>query len=92
MPSGIVKCFFEDRGFGFIAQSGGPDVFVHIIAAQRAGLDTLQVGQKIEFDTEPGRNGKSQAMNLRTVGAQLPLPSGPQRERAERAFRYGEEN
>jgi CspA family cold shock protein len=92
MPTGIVKWFNADKGFGFIQpQEDGPDVFAHAVAVQRAGLDTLQVGQKLEYDTESGRSGKPQVKTLRLVGSQLQQPSGsPQRERAERAFRYGD--
>lgn len=65
MTTGTVKWFNPTKGFGFIEPSdGGQDAFVHISAVERAGLSTLQEGQKIEFELVPGRNGKSSAENL----------------------------
>ncbi|NVK35278.1 MAG: cold-shock protein [Rhodobacteraceae bacterium] len=56
---GIVKFFKSDKGFGFITpDSGEADVFVHISAVERSGLDTLDSGQKVSFETEPDRRGK----------------------------------
>jgi cold shock protein len=66
MVTGTVKWFNSQKGYGFIAPSnGGPDVFVHISAVERAGLSTLNEGQPIDFDTEIGKNGKSAAINLK---------------------------
>jgi CspA family cold shock protein len=54
------------RGFGFIApDDGSKDVFVHISAVQRAGLDTLSEKQKLSFDVEKGNDGKISATNLK---------------------------
>ncbi len=65
MATGTVKWFNSQKGYGFIAPStGGPDVFVHISAVERAGLSGLNEGQTVEFETEVGRNGKSSAINL----------------------------
>ena len=65
MTTGTVKWFNPTKGFGFIEPSdGGQDAFVHISAVERAGLSTLQEGQKVEFELVPGRNGKSSAENL----------------------------
>jgi CspA family cold shock protein len=65
MPTGTVKFFNTDRGYGFIAnESGGPDAFVHITAVEQAGLGTLREGQKLNYELETGRNGKSSAVNL----------------------------
>jgi len=65
MPTGTVKWFNPTKGFGFIEPSeGGQDAFVHISAVQRAGLTTLNDGQKVEFELVPGQNGKSPAENL----------------------------
>ena len=65
MPTGTVKWFNPTKGFGFIEPSeGGQDSFVHISAVQRAGLTTLNDGQKVEFELVPGQNGKSSAENL----------------------------
>ena len=67
MSSGTVKWFNTQKGYGFIQpDEGGADVFVHISAVQKAGLQTLKEGQKISFETERGRNGKIAAINLRT--------------------------
>ncbi|WP_103175187.1 cold-shock protein [Paracoccus sp. SY] len=65
MARGTVKWFNTDKGYGFIApEAGGGDVFVHITAVQRAGLDTLRDGQKVSFELETGRNGKTSAVDL----------------------------
>ena len=61
--------FNSQKGHGFIAQdSGGPDVFVHISAVERAGMRSLVEGQKLTFDIETDRrNGKSAAANLQAA-------------------------
>ena len=65
MATGTVKWFNPAKGFGFIEpDGGGEDTFVHISAVERAGLSTLQEGQKVTFEITPGRNGKSSAENL----------------------------
>ena len=67
MNTGIVKWFNSQKGFGFSQPSnGGNDVFVHISAVERAGLSTLNEGQKVSFDiVADRRSGKSSADNLR---------------------------
>ncbi len=56
---GTVKFFSEAKGYGFIVpDGGGADIFVHVSAVQRSGLDTLQNGSKVSFDTEPDKRGK----------------------------------
>ena len=66
MSTGTVKFFNSMRGFGFIApDDGSKDVFVHISAVQRAGLETLSEKQKISFDVEKGNDGKVSATNLK---------------------------
>ena len=67
MPIGTVKWFNPQKGFGFIQPDNGDgDVFVHINAVERAGLSTLNEGQKISFDlTMDPRKGKSSADNLK---------------------------
>ena len=64
MPVGTVKFFNTQKGFGFIRPlDGGQDVFVHISAVQRAGMQTLVEGQKLSYDIVNER-GKSAASNL----------------------------
>jgi CspA family cold shock protein len=69
MATGTVKFFNSQKGFGFIQQEGGgPDVFVHVSAVERAGMRGLVEGQKVSFDIEADRrSGKSAAANLQTV-------------------------
>ena len=69
MSNGTVKWFNSQKGFGFITpEDGGNDVFVHISAVERAGLSTLNEGQKVSFDLVPDRRtGKSAAQNLRAI-------------------------
>jgi CspA family cold shock protein len=66
---GTVKWFNSQKGFGFIQpDNGGKDAFVHISAVERAGLDGLNEGQKVEYElVTDRRNGKSSAENLRKV-------------------------
>ena len=65
VATGTVKWFNSQKGYGFIQpEEGGNDVFVHISAVERAGLRTLNEGQKITYETEMGRNGKVAAVNL----------------------------
>lgn len=67
MPTGTVKWFNSDKGYGFIApENGGGDVFVHISAVERAGLRGLNDGQKVSYETE-NRNGKTSAVDLQTL-------------------------
>ena len=68
MTIGTVKFFNENKGFGFIEPEGGSkDAFVHISAVERAGMGTLTEGQKVSYDLEPGRDGKSAAENLKAA-------------------------
>jgi len=69
MATGTVKWFNGTKGFGFIQPDGGSaDIFVHISAVERAGLGTLNEGQKVRFETEVNpKNGKSSAINLAAV-------------------------
>lgn len=65
MATGTVKWFNPTKGYGFIEpEDGGSDAFVHISAVERAGLSTLNEGQKVTYDLEPGKNGKSSAENI----------------------------
>lgn len=64
MPSGTVKFFNMDKGFGFIRPDDGTkDVFVHISAVERSGLNGLQEGQKVNFELQPDKKGPK-AVNL----------------------------
>ena len=65
MPKGTVKWFNPTKGYGFVApDTGEKDVFVHISAVQKAGLRTLNEGQKLSFDVEQQPNGRAAAVNL----------------------------
>lgn len=67
MPVGTVKWFNPTKGFGFIQpESGGPDVFVHISAVEKAGMEMLQEGQRVSYDVVDER-GKKAAGNLKAV-------------------------
>ena len=67
MAQGIVKWFNGDKGYGFIAVDGGPDVFVHFSAITGGGYRSLEEGQKVEFDITQGQKGP-QAENVRVIG------------------------
>ncbi|MFQ2025969.1 cold-shock protein [Aeromonas veronii] len=64
--TGQVKWFNETKGFGFIEQSQGPDVFVHFSSIQSAGFKTLAEGQKVQFTVTQGQKGP-QAENVTLV-------------------------
>jgi len=69
MATGTVKFFNSSKGFGFIQpEDGSTDVFVHASAVERAGMNTLEEGQKVSFDVVADkRSGKNAADNLRAV-------------------------
>lgn len=65
MPKGTVKWFNPTKGFGFIQpDDGGQDAFVHISAVEKAGLTTLNEGQKVEYELTEGRDGRAAADNI----------------------------
>ena len=64
MITGTVKFFNNDKGFGFIApETGGADAFVHISAVERAGMSTLDKDQRVSYELETDRRGKTSALN-----------------------------
>ena len=66
MVDGTVKWFSEQKGYGFIEQEDGPDVFVHHSGINGAGFKTLQEGDRVTFDIEQGRKGPA-AVNVTVV-------------------------
>ena len=66
MATGTVKWFNNEKGYGFIARDGGPDVFVHHSAIQMNGYRTLVEGQRVEFDVATGDKGE-QARDVRAL-------------------------
>lgn len=68
MTIGTVKFFNIDKGYGFIApETGDGDAFVHISAVERAGMNTLNKDQRVSYDLETDRRGKTSAINLQAV-------------------------
>lgn len=66
MSEGKVKWFNERKGFGFIEQEGGNDVFVHFSAIQGSGFKTLVEGQQVSFDIQQGKKGP-EAENVKAI-------------------------
>ncbi|MGB3848238.1 MAG: cold-shock protein [Sphingopyxis sp.] len=68
MPIGTVKFFNTDKGYGFISnEDGSGDAFVHITAVERAGMGTLNKDQRVSYELETGKNGKTSAVNLQSA-------------------------
>jgi CspA family cold shock protein len=68
MITGTVKFFNADKGYGFIApEGGGDDAFVHISAVERAGMHTLDKDQRVSYELETDRRGKTSAVNLQSA-------------------------
>ncbi len=68
MITGTVKFFNADKGYGFIQpETGGPDAFVHISAVERAGMQTLDRDQRVSYELETDRRGKTSAVNLQSA-------------------------
>ena len=69
MATGTVKWFNSQKGYGFIQpENGGADVFVHISAVERAGMDNLHEGQKVSYELEQGQRGRVSAVNNIFIG------------------------
>ena len=66
MATGTVKWFSSEKGYGFISQEGGPDVFVHFSGIEGAGYKNLEENQQVEFEVTQGPKGL-QATNVRIV-------------------------
>jgi CspA family cold shock protein len=68
MPTGTVKFFNTDKGYGFIQpDDGGSDAFVHISAVEKAGMRTLNKEQRVTYDLEEGQRGRTSAINLQAA-------------------------
>jgi CspA family cold shock protein len=68
MPTGTVKFFDTSKGFGFITnEDGGSDAFVHISAVEASGMRTLEKEQRVSYELETGKNGKTSAVNLQAA-------------------------
>jgi len=67
MARGKVKWFNPDKGYGFVEQESGEDLFVHFSEIQGEGFKTLEEGAEVEFDIAQGQNGRMQATNVRKV-------------------------
>jgi CspA family cold shock protein len=67
VAQGTVKWFNSEKGYGFIAQDQGPDVFVHYSAITMDGFKTLMEGDRVEFEVQAGRDGRSQAAAVKKV-------------------------
>lgn len=66
MPTGTVKFFNHEKGYGFITRPDGDDVFVHASNIEGEGFRTLEQGQDVDFEIGPGRKG-DEALNVRVV-------------------------
>lgn len=66
MATGTVKFFNNEKGYGFISRTDGPDVFVHYSNIEGSGFRSLEAGQNVEFEIGPGRKG-DEALNVRVV-------------------------
>lgn len=78
MAQGTVKFYNSQKGFGFISpDDGGPDVFVHATALERAGLSALAEGTTVTYVLGQGRDGRSSVMNLALAGGPHGSGGGP---------------
>ncbi len=67
MSTGTVKWFNAEKGYGFISQEDGEDLFVHFSEIQSEGFKTLEENATVSFDVAVGNNGKNQATNVRVI-------------------------
>ena len=67
MAEGTVKWFNAEKGYGFISQADGDDLFVHFSEIQMDGFKTLDEGQRVSFEVTTGQNGKLQASNVMKI-------------------------
>lgn len=68
MPTGTVKFFDNGKGYGFITnEAGGSDSFVHMTAVQASGMHTLEKEQRLSYDLENDKRGKTSAVNLKNA-------------------------
>ncbi|MEM8790905.1 MAG: cold-shock protein [Pseudomonadota bacterium] len=68
MPTGTVKWFNSEKGYGFIApDEGGKDIFVHVSAVKRSGLEELREDQKVGYELEEGRDGRPMAGEIQLI-------------------------
>jgi len=68
MPTGTVKWYDPNKGFGFIQpEDGSKDVFVHVSAVESSGLDRLSENQRVSYEIERGQNGKTSAVKLKAA-------------------------
>jgi CspA family cold shock protein len=68
MPIGTVKFFDDAKGYGFITnEAGGSDAFVHVSAVQAAGMSSLQKEQRLSYELENDKRGKTSAVNLQSA-------------------------
>ena len=67
MAQGTVKWFSNEKGYGFISQEGGEDLFVHHSEIKMQGYRTLSEGEQVTFEVGEGKNGKPQAINVERI-------------------------
>jgi len=84
MAQGTVKWFNGDKGYGFIAVEGGPDVFVHVSAITGGGYRGLEEGQKVEFDITQGQRGPRQTTSGSSADASAKDDAGARADRPSR--------
>lgn len=68
LAKGTVKWFNASKGYGFITQEDGEDIFVHFTAIEADGFKTLEEGQEVEFEVVEGNGGRTQASKVRVIG------------------------